>query len=56
MFKEKQIYSLIISLLVLLAANCGWGIHVSETPIVRHFKGIMSFRAVSLAHLHTTTN
>ena len=29
--------SLIISLLVLLAANGGWGIQVSETLIFRHF-------------------
>ena len=37
MFKEKQNRSLIISLLVLLAANGGWGIQVSETLIFRHF-------------------
>ena len=38
MFKEKQKNrSLIISLLILLAANGGWGIQVSETLIFRHF-------------------
>ena len=48
--------SLIISILVLLAANGGWGIQVSKTPILGIFEGIMSFRAVSLTYLHTTTN
>ena len=37
MFKENKCSSLLISLLVLLAANGGWGMQVSETPIFRHF-------------------
>ena len=54
--RKNKHSSLIISLLVLLAANGGWGIKVSETPILGIFKGIMSFRAVSLTYLHTTTD
>ena len=54
--RKNKNRSLIISLLVILAANCGWGIQVSENPIFKHFKAIISFRAVSLTYLHTTTN
>ena len=54
--RKNKNRSLIISLLVLLAANGGWGIQVFETPILGIFKGIMSFPAVSLTYLHTTTN
>ena len=35
--RKNKNRSLIISLLVLLAANGGWGIQVSETLIFRHF-------------------
>ena len=35
--RKNKYSSLIISLLVLLAANGGWGIQVSETPIFRYF-------------------
>ena len=54
--RKNKYSSLIIALLVLLAANGGWGIQVSETPFAGIFKGIMSFRAVSLTYLNTTTN
>ena len=37
--RKNKNRSLIISLLVILAANGGWGIQVSETPIFKHFKG-----------------
>ena len=37
--RKNKYSSLIISLLVLLAANGGWGIQVSETPIFRYFRG-----------------
>ena len=35
--RKNKNRSLIISLLILLAANGGWGIQVSETLIFRHF-------------------
>ena len=54
--RKNKYSSLIISVLVLLAANGGWGIQVSESPILGIFKGIMSFSAVSRTYLHTTTN
>ena len=37
--RKNKYSSLVISLLALLAANGGWGIQVSETPIFRHFEG-----------------
>ena len=53
---NQFIYTLACNYIVLLAANGGCGIQVSETPIFRVFKGIMSFRAVSMTYLHTTAN
>ena len=35
--KKNKYSRLIISLLVLLSANGGWGIQVSQTTIFRHF-------------------
>ena len=37
--RKNKYSSLILFLIVLLAANSGWGIKMSETPIVSHFKG-----------------
>ena len=42
MFLKKNKYSsVIIPLVVLLAANGRWGIQVFESPIFRHFKGLI---------------
>ena len=41
--RKNKYSSLIISLLVLLAAKDGWGIQVSENPIYRHFRGVVGW-------------